>query len=255
MFKPEISIIVPSYNDLRIKNTIESIIRFDDINAVEIILIDGGSDKKFLKSLKSLIRENDVLISEQDRGIFDALNKGLALSKGNIIGWLGSDDFFSKDINASFVMENIANYDLFILGAAHFRDGNIKRITPAWPQKYGLIKYGFNNPHFSTFGKRDILLSEKFDEEDNAADIEYFLKIFEKKPKINTSEKIGSYMCEGGFSSSSISFIFLNNLELIATYRKYNGFFGYISPFIKLFFKILSRIPFLFSIKNHKIEI
>mgnify|MGYP001383715000 CR=1 FL=1 len=254
MLKPKISIIVPSFNDNRIKNTIDSIIRFDDINSVEMVIVDGGSDNKVLMSLRSSIRENDILISEQDRGIFDALNKGLELSRGNIIGWLGSDDFFSKDLKASYVIKNIANYDLFILGAAHFGNGNIKRITPAWPQKYGLIKFGFNNPHFSTFGKRDILLSENFDEDNWAADIDYFLKIFDKKPQVNTSKKIGSYMSEGGFSSRSASFIFLNNLKLITTYTKYNRLFGYFSPFIKLIFKILTRLPFLITTKNHKIK-
>lgn len=248
-----ISIILPSYNDARIIKAIESIIKFDDAECVEIVLIDGGSSPDIVKSISANLRRRDYFVSEKDKGIFDALNKGLEASNGEIIGWLGSDDFFSKNLKASYILEMMHQKDLFIMNAAHFRNGSISRITPSWPHKYGLIKFGFNNPHFSTFGKRMLLKSELFDINDPAADINYFLKIFQKKPIIATSNKIASYLCEGGFSSSSKKFILLNNLKLINIYVEHNKFFGFIAPFIKLLFKLLTSVPFIFFKKRKNI--
>ena len=249
---PAISIILPSYNDYRVLRSIESIINFDDTKDVEIVLIDGGSNDDLKKDIVSNLRDSDQFIYEKDKGIFDALNKGLNKARGEIIGWLGSDDFFSKELKASYIKKEIYQFDLFIMSMVHFRENKISRITPSWPQKYGLIKYGINNPHFSTFGKKDLLMKESFAIDDPAADIEYFLKIFSRKPSINTSNTYGVFMSEGGFSTSSRKFIIKNNFRLIKIYYKYS-LLGIFSPFIKIIFKIMTMIPFIVVKKDIKI--
>lgn len=249
---PLISIILPSFNDHRILRSIKSIINFDDTNEVEIVLIDGGSKESLKNNIKRNLRESDQFIYEKDDGIFDAINKGLSLARGEIVGWLGSDDFFSDKLKASYVKKKIDGFDLFIMSMAHFRENKISRITPSWPQKFGLIRFGINNPHFSTFGRKELFMQESFNINDPAADIEYFLKIFSRKPSINTSNFVGVFMSEGGFSTSSPKFIIMNNLKLIKVYSRFS-LLGIFSPLIKILFKIMTMIPFIVFKKDIKI--
>ena len=90
------SIVIPSFNDLRILETIKSI---DDQSLerkdIEVIIMDGGSQVNILSKIKESLKATDTLISEPDNGIFDGLNKGIAISQGDIIFTLGSDDKLS----------------------------------------------------------------------------------------------------------------------------------------------------------------
>ena len=87
-----LDIIVPSFKDPRILVTIASIRRFDDDDLTRIIIVDGGSDEELLGKIKALLNSDDILIAEPDKGIFDALNKGLRACTSEFVGWLGSDD-------------------------------------------------------------------------------------------------------------------------------------------------------------------
>jgi len=72
-------------------------------------VIDGASTDNTLKVLQELLDEKSVLISEPDQGIYDALNKGLRLSNGEVIGILHSDDVFADEWVLSDVAEAFAD--------------------------------------------------------------------------------------------------------------------------------------------------
>ena len=131
--RKSLSIILPSFNDFRILRAIESIRRFDDINAVKILIIDGGSAPEIIKSVKLLLKEADVFISEPDEGIFDALNKGLRICDSEFIGWLGSDDMFTGLVLSSEVIGILKKYDLLVADLYFFNNGYVTRKTSAWP--------------------------------------------------------------------------------------------------------------------------
>ena len=235
-----ITIILLSFNDTRISKALASIRKFDDIDTVRIIVIDGGSSKNILNLIVPFINECDLLISEKDQGIFDALNKGLDNCNSKFIGWLGSDDVFTSKISASDVCKMLENNDLLIAGTIIVRDNKVKRVLHAFPSKFGLAKYGFNNPHFSTFGRSLLLKSERFPIDMVGADIEYFLNIFDKNPVVVTTNTISTLMNDGGFSTQSYLKSLKVHFNLIKIYQKHTNFLmGIITFFIKISYKFL----------------
>jgi glycosyltransferase involved in cell wall biosynthesis len=93
---PKISIITPSYNQGKyIEDNIQSVLNQNYIN-FEHIIIDGGSTDNTVEILKKY--PHLKWVSECDEGQADALNKGLAISTGEIIGWINSDDYYEIDI-------------------------------------------------------------------------------------------------------------------------------------------------------------
>jgi glycosyltransferase involved in cell wall biosynthesis len=90
---PLVSIITPSYNQGQfIKETIDSVLSQDYPN-IEYIVMDGGSTDDTVEILKSY-SDRITWVSEKDGGQADAVNKGLRIAKGQIIGWLNSDDTY-----------------------------------------------------------------------------------------------------------------------------------------------------------------
>jgi len=96
--RPLISIITPSLNSVRfIAEAIESVVS-QDYSDIEHIIIDGGSADGTLELLRTYPHVR--VISEPDRGMYYALNKGIQMVQGEIIGQLNSDDFYEKNVFA-----------------------------------------------------------------------------------------------------------------------------------------------------------
>lgn len=246
-----LSIIIPSYNDPRILRAIDSIRDFDDGGLVSIVVIDGGSKQALIDDIASKLSTQDILVSEPDKGIFDALNKGLAASNTDYIGWIGSDDTFSGDIKASEVILNLESCDLFIANTAHVHGDTVTRITHSWPSRHNLARLGLNNPHFSTFGRSALLKRERFPLNLRGADIEYFLCIFRHKPMVRTTSKISTFMEEGGFSNSSYKSIIKTNAELYSVYKTHvSAPIAALAVATKLGYKIAVKACYKFRKKN-----
>ena len=85
---------MPSFNQVKyIERSILSILAQEYSN-VQLIVVDGGSTDGTLGILKKYSNYIDILISEDDKGQSDALNKGFSLADGEIFGWLNSDDLY-----------------------------------------------------------------------------------------------------------------------------------------------------------------
>jgi len=98
---PVISIITPSFNQgAYIEQTIRSVLR-QIHRGVEHIVVDGGSTDDTVDILKRY--PHLKWVSEKDRGQADALNKGFAMSTGDIVGWINSDDYYEENIFGSVV--------------------------------------------------------------------------------------------------------------------------------------------------------
>jgi glycosyltransferase involved in cell wall biosynthesis len=211
-------IILPSYNDARIERAIRSVRCFDDAGIVQLLLIDGGSKPATLDLIRRCLAPGDVLLSEPDKGIFDALNKGLDRADAPYIGWLGSDDLFTGNLRASEVVRCLEQHDLVVANAAHFRGEYVTRVTHAMPARLGMVRFGLNNPHFATFGSAALLKSERFQLGLRGADIEYFIRIFARGPRVAAINVVATLAEEGGYSTGSYRLMLGSHLELIRVY-------------------------------------
>jgi glycosyltransferase involved in cell wall biosynthesis len=125
---PLISIIIPSFNQGGfIEETIRSII-FQRYKNVEIIVIDGGSSDNSLDVIKKYERWLTYWVSERDSGQANAINKGLAVARGEIIKWLNSDDLLLPGALNELAKSYAANKKCFFVSPVeHFLDGTDKR--------------------------------------------------------------------------------------------------------------------------------
>ncbi len=152
---PILSIIIPTYNsNSTIERCINSIIR-QVFSRYEIIIIDGLSTDHTLYIVKRLLNNNSnfKIISEPDRGIYDAMNKGIRIAKGNWVYFLGSDDYLIDEYSLSNIFENVGieNYDICY--------GNV--IAPDYGGLYGgRFDYNMldekNICHQAIFYKKDV---------------------------------------------------------------------------------------------------
>ena len=154
--KKKLSIITVVKNDEKnIEKTIKSIV-FQKKRDYEYIIIDGKSNDGTIKKIRKYKKKIDKIISKKDKGIYDAMNKGLRLSKGEIIVFCNSGDFFYKNsLNKVISLFEANNYD-FVFGTV-MRNYTKKRI----------LKHGFDfdrilyNFDFSTSHTTGFFLKKK----------------------------------------------------------------------------------------------
>ena len=128
----KVSILTVSYQSAAtLRQTIESVLAQDYPN-VEYWVIDGGSTDGSLEILKSF-GSSIHFISEKDAGIYDAMNKGLKLIQGDVIGMIGADDFYpSNDVISSVVATFESNQVDVVYGDKQY-------VNPENPQK--IVRY------------------------------------------------------------------------------------------------------------------
>ena len=101
----KVSIITIAYNaDNSIEDTIKSVLS-QSYNNIEYIIIDGNSSDNTLDICKKYSSKISKIVSEKDKGIYDAMNKGIAIATGDVIGILNADDFYLNDA----IVESIVN--------------------------------------------------------------------------------------------------------------------------------------------------
>lgn len=162
---PLVSIVTVVYNGAAtLEATIQSVIR-QDHPAIEYIVVDGGSTDGTLDILRRYEDRIDLWVSERDKGIYDAMNKGVALCTGDWVGLINADDRYA-DGAVKRAMEaasgkdgvNIVHGDILI----HYPNGSSK---VKYPKRSGfLLKYWemvLNHPSF--FVRRSYYEGRPFD--------------------------------------------------------------------------------------------
>lgn len=246
--KIKISIITVCYNsEETIKQNIDSVVS-QKIKEIEHIIIDGDSSDKTLSIIKKNFSSIQKIISEPDKGIYDAMNKGIQNATGEIIGFLNSDDFFSNENVLSGVLKQFnenpsirACYsDLIYVD----RYDELKNIRYWKSSKFipGSFSKAWCPPHPTFFAYRSV-----YEEFGNfnlnyhlASDNELMMRFLEvKKIKANYVPEAWVKMRLGGVTNRSLKNIFIQNLEILRALNK-NGL-SY-NPIIFFFYKMFIRI-------------
>ncbi len=246
-FKPLISVItVVKNNDKYLNETFKSVFS-QKFKNFEYIVIDGGSTDKTLKIIKKYQNKINYWISANDRGIYDAFNKGMKLSKGKYIGIINSDDVYTKNA-LQIISKYIKKYP-----EKDFIFGSVKK---HWGVLYGYrpekikFSWGFYSSHSTGFylkkksAQKIGLYNLKYKYH---ADYDYFYRMIVKNKMdgmaTKKNEVVGIFR-RGGFSSSiPYRKLFLEELK-IRYYNNQNLFLIIIVAIYKFFkhFKKITKI-------------
>lgn len=154
----KVSVIIPNYEDLRIRRAIASVLRQEYRN-FELLVIDGGSKNPELRQYYETCGAHQ-LVMEPDGGIFHALNKGLARATGDVVYLMGADDELSDaGVFGSIVdaLKDAPSIDGICIGCEFVNSAG--RVIRTWyPRRISRarIKSGILPPHFSLFLRREL---------------------------------------------------------------------------------------------------
>jgi glycosyltransferase involved in cell wall biosynthesis len=178
---------------------------------LEYVIIDGSSDDGTLAIIKEYgSKYPDIIkwISEPDDGLYDAMNKGIALASGDIIGILNSDDIYSRNDILFLVFEEfkIFGIDSVYGDLIYLKNSRLYRYWKSGKQRS--FKTGWMPPHPAFFVKKSIYENLGFYRLDcgTCADYELLLRFFEKN-NITTSyiKNVLVYMTVGGVSNNGLN--------------------------------------------------
>ena len=244
---PLISVITVVFNAAdTLKDTIESV-RSQTYQNVEHIVIDGGSTDGTIDILRQYDQVVDYWLSEKDAGIYDAMNKGIALCTGDYIGMLNADDMFAdnsvlqniidefnaKKVDAVFSCLNIVEKNNLSHVLRKYRVSNFSSF---------LLKIGVMPPHPTFYCKKSVYKDAGRYKTNYkiTADFEMLVRLLIKQ-KITWSfiNKVTVIMRSGGVSNRGIKSAVLLNSEIIRACKENNLYTNWLFLFLKLPIRVL----------------
>jgi glycosyltransferase involved in cell wall biosynthesis len=220
MFKPKLSVITIVYNNVRdIERTMLSVINQTYPN-IEYIIVDGLSTDGTLEIIKKYAGKIK-LISEKDEGIYDAMNKGLAIATGDYVLFMNSgDELYTRD-TVSKVFATADDADIYY-GETEMIDENGQSLgqrrhkAPAnftWRS----FKYGMSVSHQAIYIKRS--LTEPFDPKYHlSADIDWIIRAAKKAKKIVRVDGYVAKYLVGGISKHKHKQSLLERFDIMKQY-------------------------------------
>ncbi|MFV0391971.1 MAG: glycosyltransferase family 2 protein [Paludibacteraceae bacterium] len=248
----KISIITATYNSGRtLQRTIDSV-REQDYATIEHIIIDGGSTDETLRIIEKNKSSISVFVSEKDNGIYDALNKGIKLATGSVIGFLNSDDvYYNQQVISEIVTHFESKKADVVYGSIVYQTKQkmSNKIIRYWESNEfdsRSLRFGWMPPHPTMYCLKEIY--DKYGLYDDsykiAADYDFILRVF-KEPLV-----VKSYipfvlvkMDVGGVSNNSLSNIYKKTIEDYKAIKK-NKIGGISTLILKNFRKLNQFVAF-----------
>ena len=247
----KISIITVCYNSQKtIESTIQSVLR-QDYSDIEYIIVDGDSYDGTREVLRKYKANISKIISEKDNGLYDALNKGIKIASGEIIGILHSDDVFDNNGVITKVAEVFKkiNCDGVYGDLVYTKENDLSEIVRYWKSrrfKKELLNYGWMPAHPTLFLKRQVYdLYGKFDLEFKiAGDYDFMLRILKQNQlKFSYLPLVITRMRLGGASNGSPKYIYYKSIEDYRIIKK-----NKIGGLLTLLAKNLSKVGQFFKV-------
>ena len=232
----KISIITATYNSGKtIRDTLSSVLNQSYKN-YELIIKDGGSNDntvEICREYENIFEGRLKVISEPDKGIYDAMNRGIDNASGDIVGILNSDDFYtSDDILDRIAKEFSANKDLdAIYGDIHFvSPDNLTKCTRYYSSSYfrpSLLRFGFMPAHPSFYVRKEVY--DKYGLYDlqfrTSSDFEWIVRLFAKYHiRAKYIKKDFVTMRTGGESTAGMEAKRKVNNDIVASLKKHGIF-------------------------------
>ena len=251
----KVSIITTTFNSAAtVASTLESV-QTQTHAQIEHIVVDGASTDETLPIVRSFAHVAKI-VSEPDDGLYDAINKGIRISTGDVVGILNSDDFFPDNgvvqkIAAAF---DDGKTDAVFGDIAFIKPGNLKKVVRLYSAKNfspAKFAYGYMPPHPSFYARRELFEKYGLYKPDYkiAADYELLMRfLYRYKISYRYINRVLVYMRTGGISNKNVKSRYVLNKEIIRACRengvrtnmavlsvKYiNKIFEYIKPALNL---------------------
>jgi glycosyltransferase len=225
----KISIVTACYNSAAtIRDTLASVAN-QDYPDIEHIIIDGASSDNTLSIVNNFPHVKQ-LVSECDKGIYDAMNKGIALASGDVIGILNSDDIYTNERVISKVMSefNTSNTDVVYADLQYVKFDDTSKVTRTWHSgRFSRIKfyYGWMPPHPTFFVTKKVYENVgNFNTSlRSAADYEFMLRVLLKNNfRVSYIPEVLVRMRTGGASNASLKHRLRANREDREAWRMNN---------------------------------
>ncbi len=238
----KISIITVCYNsEKHIKTAIESVINQTYTN-IEYIIIDGASKDNTVNVIKSYGDKITTFISEVDKGIYDAMNKGLKMATGDYLAVLNSDDFYiHNDVISSVVNElNIQKTESLFADLIYVEEHFPNKQVRYWKSKpfvKNSFKKGWHPAHPTFFVKNEIYKKFGYFSLDFklAADFELMLRFLEKHQITSCYfPKAIIKMRLGGATNKSVKNIINQNIECFKAFKENQLPVSFLYPLYRL---------------------
>jgi len=207
----KVSIITIAYNSAEtIEDTITSVVN-QNYDNIEYIIVDGGSEDGTIEIIKKYQDKIARFVSEPDKGIYDAMNKGVKMATGELVGILNSDDIYANSQVISDIVSTIGNQDSVYADLVYVQRDDTDKVTRKWisgTYEDGQFLKGWMPPHPTFFLKKTVY--DQYGiynlELRSAADYELMLRMLHKH-KITTSylNKIITKMRVGGQSNVTLA--------------------------------------------------
>ena len=250
MEKPRISVITVCFNSATtIRDTLESIAS-QSYKSFEHIIIDGGSTDETLKIVCEWTKHHIYLISEPDKGIYDAMNKGIALAKGDYVGMLNADDFFASPSALEIIANHLSasNVDAVFSCLDIVDPSNLNRVL----RKYRvssfssfMLRIGIMPPHPTFYCRKSCYENAGPYSTDYriAADFEMLVRLLLKHHMTwKFIDEITVKMRSGGLSSKGIKSNWVVNREIVRSCTENGLYTNMFMLILKLPVRLLERI-------------
>ena len=227
----KISVITVCYNSIAtLQDTLESILR-QTYPDMESIVVDGASKDGTVELIEKYSHQFSgrmKWLSEPDKGIYDAMNKGISMATGDIIGFLNADDYYQDGGVLETIAEAFARHGAdAVHGNLHYING-AREIVRTWrgtEYRPGSFQRGWSPAHPTFYCKRDCFTRYGgFDPAiGSAADFELMLRFIEKN-HISTAyiDRDMVFMRTGGSSTAGLRAILRNTRQNKQAFRKNN---------------------------------